>query len=435
MQSRVGSARLLGLGLVTALVAVSACSDDEPSGGGSSGSSGASGSTQGGSSAGKGGVPGTAGSQSPNGGNAGTSQAGATSNEGGYGGDVGGATAGTDTGGAGGDAGGTGAAGAGGDNAGGSGGALSEGGAGGGGSGGPSDCDYVAAETNTDLATNVQVTTTVKTICASIDNGLFEPVEGLVDRDGFDVEVEDADNILIRIEVPGAAALSDVYAYVHGRETKLANGRGAIRGNTAQGGTYTIAVRAHADADIVAPLPYKITVVADDIDERCPANTGAPVFTEMSDGVNSRGNDVYQVDSDSTPEFTAASDTAEATGITVATPPSSYRINGTAADIGALGDYFDGDSYRFHTGPNTTQVSLRGDWGGTDRDNDLFLFRAGEETPIARGLDFGVDGGEYVTAAVLPDSDYVLWTALYEGTTPFDYAITACGETFSLTGE
>ena len=80
-------------------------------------------------------------------------------------------------------------------------------------------------------------------------------------------------------------------------------------------------------------------------------------------------------------------------------------------------------------------MTLRADWGGTDRDSDLFLFRAGEESPVAAGLDFGVDGGEYVTAAVVPDSDYVVWTSLYEGTMPFEYAITACGETFSLTDE
>jgi hypothetical protein len=433
MKSRVGAARWLGLGLMTALVAVSACSDDEPSVGGtsgSSGSSGASGNTQGGSSAGTSGSPGTAGSQSPNGG---SSQAGTAPAEGGYGGGAG--TAGSDTGGGGGDAGGSDPGGAGAGGGGGLGGALTEGGAGAGGSGEPSDCDYVAPEANTDLTTNIAVTTTLKTICASIDNGDFEPVEGLVDRDGFEIEVEDVDNILIRIEVPGAAALSDVYAYVQGRETKLANGRGAIRRNTAFGGTYTIAVRGHAAADIAEPLPYRITVVADDVSERCPANAGAATFTEAADGGDSRGNDVYQVDDESTATFTVASDTAEATGITVAAPPSSYRINGTSADVAILGDYFDGDSYKFHTGPSTTQVTLRADWAGTDRDIDLFLFRAGEESPVSAGLESSFAGGEYVTAAVVPDSDYVVWTGLFEGTAPFDYAITACGETFNLTGE
>jgi hypothetical protein len=29
----------------------------------------------------------------------------------------------------------------------------------------------------------------------------------------------------------------------------------------------------------------------------------------------------------------------------------------------------------------------------------------------------------------------VVWTGLYEGAAPFEYAIAACGETFSITGE
>jgi hypothetical protein len=175
--------------------------------------------------------------------------------------------------------------------------------------------------------------------------------------------------------------------------------------------------------------------VVDDVNARCPASAAAATFTEAGDGGNSRGNDVYQVDDQSVASFTAANDTAEASGITVAAPPASYRISGTAADIGVLGVYFDGDSYQFHTGPNASQITLRSDWGGTDRDIDLYLFKAGDEVETAVGFEVSFDGGEYVTAAVTPNTDYVIWNGLYEGTMPSPYSLTLCSEQFSITGQ
>jgi hypothetical protein len=42
---------------------------------------------------------------------------------------------------------------------------------------------------------------------------------------------------------------------------------------------------------------------------------------------------------------------------------------------------------------------------------------------------------EYLTAMVEPDTDYVMWMGLYDGTRPSPYSLTLCSEAFSLSGE
>jgi hypothetical protein len=432
MKNRIASSRVLGLSVVAALLAVSACSDDDDSPDGTSGSAGMSGSSLGGS-GGKAGSAGIAGTNSPSGGKAGSTQGGTAGTagtiQGGMTGEAGGG--GAADGGVGGELGSAGAPDSAGAGAGGMGGSGGEGGA-----GQAAECDYVAAEDDSDQATGISVTSTIKTICAHVNNGNFASIEeGLVDRDGFEVDVAGADNILIRVEIPGASELTEAIVFIDGWPTALANGRAAVRKVTPVDDTYVIALRAYNDVDIAEPLPYKVTVVVDDVEARCPTSVAAATFTEAGDGIDSRGNDVYEVDDNSDAAFTAAADAAEATGITVAAPPVSYRIDGTSADNGFLDPYYDTDSYLFHTGPDATQVTLRADWSGDDRDMDLFLFKAGEEVDIAAGLTFSKVGGEYVTAAVEPDTDYVVWNGLYEGSAPFDYSLTLCSEAFSLNGE
>lgn len=421
MNNRLGS-RAVGMSLVLAVFAVSACGDDDDDApGGSSAAAGVSGSSAGSSKGGS-----SAGSNSPNGGKAGSSQAGTGGDaEGGLAGEAsGGSSVGGGMTGEGGNAGGTdlGGAGAGGDGVGGD-----------GGSGTNADCDYTAPESDGFLDTGITASSTVQTVCAVVNNGAFDDAEGIVDGDDFEFGVPLGSDVLVRVEMLGSASLDAVEVYVNGRFTLLADGRAAVRKETLDSDIMEVRLYALNDADIAASLPYKVSLVVDDVDARCAASTAAATFTEASDGVDSRGNDVYQV-SDSVAAFTAAADTAEASGITVAAPPASYRIIGTSADIDGLGWYYDGDSYAFHTGANASQITLRADWDGTDRDVDLYLFKAGEDLETAVGFEASFTG-DYLTAAVEPDTDYVIWSGLYEGTAPFEYSLTLCSEAFSIDGE
>jgi hypothetical protein len=430
MKNQLGSSCAWSLSLAVVLMTAVACGDDDDANQNTAGTSGSSVGGKDGGTAGKsdGGMGnGTSGSNSPSGGKGGTTT----------GGTAGSSMAGAPEqpmGGTSSDAGG----GAGGEPAIPAGGAAGSGENPVGGAGGSTqnpDCDYEAAESNSDLPSGLTATSQLKTICANIDNGDYEPVEGLVDRDGFKVDMPGPANILVRVEIPGYAALTDAVLYINGRATPLANGRAAVRRNQGGDQSVTIALRAHSGADIAQVLPYKISFVVDDIDARCPASAAAATFTEAGDGASSRGNDVYQVDDQSVASFTAANDTAEATGITVAAAPAKYRINGTAANIGFAGAYHDSDSYIFHTGPNASQITLRSDWTGTNRDIDLYLFKAGDEIETAVGFEISYDGGEYITAAVTPNTDYVIWNGLYEGTMPSPYSLTLCSEQFSVTGQ
>jgi hypothetical protein len=121
---------------------------------------------------------------------------------------------------------------------------------------------------------------------------------------------------------------------------------------------------------------------------------------------------------------------AEATGITV--DQASYRVNGTSADVSRLGDFLDGDSYSFHTGPSTTQLTLRADWqGGSDM--DLFVMKAGTVERVGYSTYSSTTSPEYVTVRVKPNTDYIAFAGGQYGS-PFNYSLTFCGETYSFNG-
>jgi hypothetical protein len=175
-------------------------------------------------------------------------------------------------------------------------------------------------------------------------------------------------------------------------------------------------------------IPYQLSVVTDDVDARCVANTNAASFTEAGDGANNRGNDVYIFDYD-VPTTTSGS--AEATGITL--DQASYRVNGKSADVSRVGDYLDGDSYSFHTGPSTTQLTLRADWQGSSDDMDLFVMKAGTLERAGYSTYSSNTSPEYVTVRVKPNTDYIAFAGGQFGS-PFDYSLTLCGETYSFNG-
>lgn len=308
-------------------------------------------------------------------------------------------------------------------------------GEGGGGPSSPDGCDYVEANSNQDEATGLTASDALQIICANANNGDYEPVEELVDRDGFEVTVAADTDVLIKLELSDPQALTGAIMFLNGAPTYAVGGRAVARYRSGYDGEVIIAVRTYNDEDVAAPVPYKLSIAADDIAQRCPASAAAATFSEANDGAGNRDNDVYQFSYDYEVSLTDAADAAEPTAITLAAPPQTYRLDGSSADISFLSPYADGDSFAFHTGPNVSQLTVRADWPGDDRDFDIYLFRAGFELQEASGIEESLVSGEYLTVTVEPDTDYVLWAGLYEGTQPSPYSLTLCSEAFSLMGD
>lgn len=423
--------RLAALGILSfaTTFAIAACSGDDDvnspgpqtagTGGKGDGGNASAGSSSGGTS--------TAGSSS-----AGTSSGGSSGSPGGGSG----GTMGVDQAGAGGSPIPGGEGGMGGVAPGGAGGASGEGGAGGeGGASGeveevvtltPTTCSYTEVESNSSQSTGLDAKTALKVICGKVDVGHFSSADHLLDKDTYGIAVKGGQQVLMRLELPTFSGLTRVEVLFDQDPIVITKPVTVFNMNSLFPSAL-VRISAYSAADLSEAIPYQLSIVSDDVASRCAANTGAATFTEAGDGANSRGNDVYLFDY-TVPSSTAGS--AEATGITL--DQTSSRVNGNSADVARLGDFLDGDSYRFHTGPNTTQLTLRADWTGY-HDLDLFVMKAGTLERAGYSTTFSNSSPEYVTVRVKPNTDYVAFAG-GQGGSPFDYSLTLCGETYSFNG-
>lgn len=426
--------KLGGMGVVALAtsVVVAACSSDGGSDfmpapntsgsnqGGSSGNNmggahaGSAGSSAGNTAAGNptGGTPalgGTAGGG--NGGSAGTDVG--VAGEGGLGGDAGASGAPTDGGatGSGGDS-------AGGDGAGGDGGVIVQ----------PVACDFTEVENSMTQSTGLNTNPNAKLLCGKLDTGNYIANEKIVDRDRYSINVASG-NVVIKVELASLAGFTKI-------ELKLDN---EIRLLTQPVTVLTIpstftgvllSLTGYGEADAPQAVSYKLSVLSGGLDARCPAGAGAAAYTEAADGNDSRGNDLYVID-DPTVTLTAANDAAEVTNLTLA-KASSYLVKGKGGDVTRIEDYWDGDSYAFHTGAGVTQVTLRTDWTGS-KDMDIWVFPVGSTTPVGNGVYFGNTSPEFATVKVEPNTDYIAFVGYSSANAkPFDYSLTLCGETYGL---
>jgi hypothetical protein len=199
------------------------------------------------------------------------------------------------------------------------------------------------------------------------------------------------------------------------------------------GQKYTFALRALNGADIAQEIPYKLSFVLYSVADHCAA-AGSATYTEAADGASNRGNDVYTVGTSVpyTAAYTAAEDTAEASGIVVNGVSGSVRIDGAAANVAKAGAYYDGDAYALRTGAGAQQVTIRGDWASF-ADLDVWLFKAGSTTQVGWGLG-SVQNLDYLTAAVEPNTDYQIFVASSDSG-PVPYAVTICSEKFDIRGK
>lgn len=200
-------------------------------------------------------------------------------------------------------------------------------------------------------------------------------------------------------------------------------------------GEYALAVL-NADTTLSSAFGYVINFSA----VTCTSLAGGTAdHVEANDGAESRGNDVATMDLtgdalvlDPTAD---ANDAPEATGLTL-TAGMSYLITGNTADVAALDSYLDRDTFAFSTGADVDRAAVLLEWTDNtapdDMDMDWLLFPADDVSPTSAqfGWFIAVED-EAGGALVAPESDYWLWTGLYNDAPTIpeageDYSITVC---------
>jgi hypothetical protein len=269
------------------------------------------------------------------------------------------------------------------------------------------------------------------TICARIDNNHYDTLGGTVDVDGFELTLDAPAQVLVTFVGP-AEALTSVEVEVLESDKTLLD-RGAFLGSHAAfrtaliPGTYQLGVIAKNPADIDAAFDYKLRVVVDPPDTRCPALTATAAYVETNDGPQNNRNDVLEVRyaPDERVLTAANNDDPEDTGLTTAAE-TNLRITGTSADVDPADDFRDRDTYLVTTGAHD-QLTVRVDWTG-DADFDFLLLPEGATTEIASSATISKTAPELATFPVLPNTRYWLWVGSFDSSVglPIDYSITLC---------
>lgn len=314
----------------------------------------------------------------------------------------------------------------------------------------PPGCDFLEAndqgndllDMGTAETTNLTFSQST-TVCGVINPGHFDAMNETVDSDAFALTLTAPATVLVTLAGAGAEALAgvDVLVVTEGMEglELVASGSlfnsHAVAGATLPAGNYMLVMIAENPADAAAAINYKIRVVTDDPATRCGKLTATANYTEANDGANNTGNDMVDVRFETTPAraLTAdANDAPEPTAITTAAG-TKYRITGTAANVNAGDEYMDRDTFLIRTGADTNQLAIRLNWPGTTVDFDYLLFPAGASEEIAGSTQIANMEDEFATFAVLPDTDYWLWIAPYDGSTmlPTTYDASVCAESFT----
>jgi len=278
-------------------------------------------------------------------------------------------------------------------------------------------------------ATGLGLSDTI-TICGTVDAGHFDTGTLTVDIDSFVVEA--AAPTKLRIELAAdAASLASLDVRVLDSSLEVVDA-GVYRGThvaflSALGaGTYQLAVVASNDAEITAPIPYKLRAIPDPVP--CAMVTANPIYAETNDGPQSVRNDVVDVRfaPDERGLTAANNDAPEPTGIVTAAG-TDVRISGTSADVDAADDFRDRDTYLIETGADTDELAVRIDWTGS-ADLDFLVFPENATAEISSGTAVGLSAPETAVFPVLPQTRYWLWVGSYDSSPslPVDYDISLC---------
>ncbi|HEY8145765.1 MAG TPA: hypothetical protein VIG06_23950, partial [Kofleriaceae bacterium] len=278
-----------------------------------------------------------------------------------------------------------------------------------------------------------------KVVCGVIDPAFMDAEVGVVDIDGFDIDVGDGAPLRAVLRTDGGDELGGIILFLQivGEDgAATLNGGGfvndyALATSAVTGaGTYRVAVAALPGEELpTGPIEYQIEI-ADQIP--CAAAAGDPDYTEDNDGARSRRNDVVSAtwaDDPVTKLTNAPADAPEPTELTLeaGTP---VHLRGTSADVAANDDYHDKDAYLVTLAAGVNEVDVRLTWPDGDIDMDAMAFVAemvDNDIAGAAGAFIGTMADEVFTARVPDGVDLWVWAASYDDAAtdlPVDYDVT-----------
>ena len=311
----------------------------------------------------------------------------------------------------------------------------------------PTGCDYVEQSdlTNDDVSSTTNLpeptnlTFTTKTVvCGTFEASHFDG-DITVDVDGYTFTLAADADVLVRLHGAGVGGPEFVGVDVYGGATfnqlvgtNTVIGTHAVTAIRLPAGTYELAAFALNSTAIPTSLPYRIEVVADAPATRCPELTTGG-YAEANDGGANTGNDVIRLVSGTPPALTAAAtDAPEPTTFSIA-GAMSYRLTGSAADVGVADLYEDVDTYAIATAATTNELTVRLTWPGSTTNLDYRLFEANMTSPVIAAIATVNTGPEVRTFAVKAGTSYWLLVGAKTGTAglPAAYTATLCGGTFT----
>ncbi len=306
-----------------------------------------------------------------------------------------------------------------------------------------SDCDYTEqSDLSNDTSSTGGVTETTgltfssrTVVCGTVDHTHFDG-DITIDGDSYTLTVAAETDVIIRMVAPGAASLELVGVDINGSGGSLAGtltyyGNHGVVSARLPAGTFELLMLSLGGESITSSVPYRIEVVADMPDTRCPEVTVGG-FMEANDSGNNTGNDVYAYPSGNPVAFTGSTtDAPEPTNIVLA-PGVDIRFYGTAADIMDADKFEDTDTYEIATGAGTNELGLRLTWPTAGANLDWFLYEQNTTSPIAGGTSTATTGVDMRLTAVKPNTTYWLAVSAVTGTAvPATYNATLCGAQYT----
>lgn len=266
---------------------------------------------------------------------------------------------------------------------------------------------------------------------------------GYADSDDFEFQVTGTDFVWLTVDVtsPQGALADDlivaIYDATDPTDPVLVDGAELVAGTAVVApmalpvGTYWLEAF-HPDTTLAGLVTYQATVSVLTCEGPAVAD-----YTEASDGLASRGNDMVAVTYspfDSSPTA-VSTDSAEQSGVTGNAGDERALLGNTAMVTSAGDAYLDRDTFRISTGPGVDRLIFIVGWDdpGTSVvvDMDLFLFPAGmvQETDLVAAANQASTVVEFGGAVVEPETDYWLWLGTYASGATLPAGGTAYGVT------
>jgi len=298
-------------------------------------------------------------------------------------------------------------------------------------------CDYTEQEDTTNGTTAGAELTGLTfgapiIVCGQVDTSQLSAAN--VDLDAYRFTVPATTDVLFHLTGEGLDTLDGVVIQmldIGGSQIALGTlvGTHATLPAHLPTGDYVLGVRADSRVTPASPIAYRLTVVSDQPEVRCPK--GATMkYVEANDGPSSDGNDMVAYDTGiEQKSLTPEADVPEPAGDSA----PALQITGIADNVNALDNYQDRDAYELKTGATTTQLTVRLDWTNASTDLDLLALFKDTAKSFGGGLSpLGIIE-EYDTFAVEPDTRYWVWVGAFDGSSaPASYDITICNEQLAL---